>query len=179
MITSTRSSWVRPLCAALLAVAAGSASAVPVATSLSRGVGFATASVPGAPMTADASLLVLADRTVGALQSWLVVFHPLRQTRVQATIDFGAPIQEVWRDPAAAAGTDLVSPDPDPQVPGLEPADLIEWTVGGSTLTLDWTTGGPGDAVRVVTADLPEPSSAALALLALGVLPWMRRRIGR
>lgn len=176
------------------------ATAAPVATSLSSGATLqnyqGSAAVNAGAMDADGVLWTVREQAHDGLQSWYVFFDPLNPSRLQATLDFGAAIVAVQtsRDGLIATQTDWqVDIDSDGlfddyarrPLMGLEAVDSVDWTVGGSLLSIDWRADDPGDHIRVLVQapqapqpaqPVPEPASAALVLLALAAAGTAGRR---
>lgn len=173
-----------------VAVAAPVAVSLPANFSLQAYTG--AAAVNAGLLDADGVLWTVQEQARDGLQSWYLFFDPLNASRLRATVDFGAPIVAVYTTTAQLAGTQAewsVDIDGDGQwndyawhrLMGLEGADSVNWAFGGTSLTLDWRASDPGDHVRVLLWQpqdnaVPEPTSAALALLGLGIATAMGRR---
>lgn len=171
------------------------ASAGPVALSISSGA-VLQAYTGGTAVNAglvddDGTLWTIAEQAHDGLQSWYVFYDPLNPRRLRATIDFGAPIVAVYttREDLVATQADWrIDVDADGlfddyawrPLMGLESEDVVSWTLGGTTLTLDWRADDPGDHIRVLVQPaagaVPEPGSAALVLAALGAAAAASRR---
>lgn len=173
--------------AALLAAPA--ASALPVTLSITAGVSL---QAYGGPQALNAGLLdtdqvlwAVREQARDGLQAWYLAYDPLNPRRLQAVLDFGAPIVAVYttrRELADSLADWSVDIDGDGTwddyatrpLMGLEREDRVTWDLGGTTLAVDWRAEDPGDHVRVLVwqpaNDVPEPASAALALAALGAL---------
>lgn len=177
--------------AAMALLAAGTAQAAPVATSLNAGYSFqdytGTAAVNAGNLDTRSVLFRIQERRIGDLQSWYVFFDPAGSQSVVATIDFGRPILEVITSSSALAATRAtweVDVDGDGQLDdyahrqlmGLEASDTVAWTPGGSLLSIAWNAWDPGDHVRVIVQAVPEPGSMLLAALGLTALGLGRRR---
>lgn len=179
-----------------LAALAQIAPAAPVAVSLPANFSLQSytgaAAVNAGLLDADGVLWTVQEQAHDGLQSWYLFFDPLNAARLRATLDFGAPIVAVYTTTAqltATQGEWSVDIDGDGQwndyawhrLMGLEAADSVNWAFGGTTLSLDWRASDPGDHVRVLLWQpqgnaVPEPASAALALLGLGLASALRRR---
>lgn len=176
-----------------LAALAWTAQAAPVAVTLPGPFTLTEysgmAPVNAGQLDGDRVLWTVREQGHDGLQSWYLFYDPLNPGRVRATLDFGAPIVAVYSTTAELAATQAawsVDIDGDGlfndyayrQLMGLESVDLISWTVGSSLLTIDWRADDPGDHVRVLVQghSVPEPASAALALLALGAATAAARR---
>jgi hypothetical protein len=174
----------RVLTAALAAFSLGAAQAVPTVTVGGQAAGqdsalYSGTSAIGAGSVNDPNTLFhVKEQQVAGQQAWVFFADPSVQTRFTATLTFNVPILSVVRDRAGlVAGNALYGIDVDGDGlfndyannanMGLEGNDLVTWTAGGHTLTLDWRVQASGDMVRVTTA-VPEPAS--LALLSLGLL---------
>lgn len=159
------------------------AHAIPVATTLNPGYTLVeytgSAAVNSGRLDARNTLFYVREKQIGNVQSWYLFFDPAGVQSVQATVDFGAPILEVIGGNAAlAAGAAIWGADIDSDglfddyatvtAMGLERADTVSWVLGGSTLGLQWNASDPGDHARILVQVVPEPASAALALLGLG-----------
>ncbi|RVT54006.1 PEP-CTERM sorting domain-containing protein [Rubrivivax albus] len=175
------------------------ADAAPVAVSLPANFSLqaytGTAAVNAGLLDADGVLWTVQEQARDGLQSWYLFFDPLNASRLRATVNFGAPIVAVYTTSAELAATQAewsVDIDGDGQwndyaahrLMGLEGADTVNWAFGGTALTLDWRASDPGDHVRVLLwqpqdQTVPEPASAALALLGLGLAGALRRRTAR
>lgn len=179
-----------------LAALAQIAPAAPVAVSLPADVSLqhytGAAAVNAGLLDADGVLWTVQEQARDGLQSWYLFFDPLNPARLQATLDFGAPIVAVYTSTAQLTATQAqwsVDLDGDGQwndygwhlLMGLEGADTVNWAFGGRQLQLDWRASDPGDHVRVLLWQpqghaVPAPASAALALLGLGLAGALRRR---
>ncbi|WP_428386888.1 hypothetical protein [Mucisphaera sp.] len=99
------------------------------------------------------------------------------RNNVVGTVTFDNPIlgiifEDINLDASnflGAIGTTYASPS----LLGLEGGDLVAIS-GTNTVSIDFTAGSPGDYIRVITEDIPEPATASL--LALGLLSMSRRR---
>ena len=179
-------SWV--LATGLLATAA---QAAPVAISLTGATSVqaysGSAAVNAGNLDISDNLFYIREQQLDGVQSWYLFYDPQGRQSVQATLDFGSPILDVIttsRGLADSVGTYGVDVDGDGvfddyasrTLMGLENTDSVNWTLGSSTLTIDWSAIDPGDHVRVLVQAVPEPGSLALAGLALGGLLLTGRR---
>lgn len=176
------------LCAGLFGT---SSHAAPVALSITSGIAVqaysGSAAVNAGNLDISDNLFFIREKQVGGVQSWYLFYDPRGRQSVQATVDFGAPILDVIttsRGLADSVGTYGVDVDGDGvfddyatrTLMGLENGDTVNWTLGGSTLAINWSAIDPGDHVRVLVQAVPEPGSLALAGLALGGLLLTGRR---
>ncbi len=170
---------------------AAAAQAAPVAISLTGAMSVqaysGSAAVNAGNLDISDNLFYIREQQVGGVQSWYLFYDPQGRANVQATLDFGAPILDVIttsRGLADSVGTYGVDVDGDGvfddyatrTLMGLENGDTVNWTLGGSTLAINWSAIDPGDHVRVLVQAVPEPGSLALAALALGGLLLTGRR---
>lgn len=168
-----------------------SSHAAPVALSITSGVAVqaysGSAAVNAGNLDISDNLFFIRENQVGGVQSWYLFYDPRGRQTVQATVDFGAPILDVIttsRGLADSVGIYGVDVDGDGvfddyatrTLMGLENGDTVNWTLGGSTLAINWSAIDPGDHVRVLVQAVPEPGSLALAGLALGGLLLTGRR---
>ncbi|EHR70358.1 PEP-CTERM putative exosortase interaction domain-containing protein [Burkholderiales bacterium JOSHI_001] len=180
------------LAAALLACAFTTAQAVPSLAITGQLAGQDNAAYTGTLAIGAGSvndpntLFFVQEQQVGNVQSWVFFADPAVLTRFTATLTFGAPILAVYTtrtelvNSGATYGVDVdhdgVFNDYAKNANmALEVNDLVTYTPGGNTLSLDWQVQAASDMMRVVTA-VPEPGS--LALLALGLLA-MGLKLGR
>lgn len=179
---------------ALLAGALSLVTAAPIAVTLPSAVSLqtyqGTAPLNAGQLDADAVLWLVREQAHDGLQAWYLFYDPLNPHRLRATVDFGAPIVAVFstRDTLTASQTAWqVDVDGDTVLDdyawrplmGLEAGDTLSWTLGGTQLSLDWRADDPGDHVRVLVQAaqaVPEPASAALALIGLAAAAMVRRR---
>ncbi len=194
VVTKTRLALAAAVAATLAGGVAAPAAAMPVALSISGGIGLqaytGSTALNAGQLDVDNVLWTVREQARDGVQSWYLAFDPLNPRRIVAQLDFGAPILAVYTtsrelaDTVAAWSVDI---DADGvlndyaarPLMGLEPEDRVNWTLGGRTLALDWRADDPGDHIRVLVAAaqaVPEPGSAALALLALGALGAAARR---
>ena len=178
-----------------LVMAAGLSAAVahaaPVAVTLTGATSVqaysGSAAVNAGNLDISDNLFYIREQQVSGVQSWYLFYDPQGRQSVQATLDFGAPILDVIttsRGLADTVGTYGVDVDGDGvfddyatrTLMGLENSDSVNWTLGGSTLAINWSAIDPGDHVRVLVQAVPEPGSLALAGLALGGLLLTGRR---
>lgn len=176
----------RPIaCTVGLTCAISASVAAPVALNITPGFSL-SAYTGSAPLYAglvdiDNTLFYLREHTGAGVQAWTVFFDPLRTQRVAATLDFGAPILNVFSTSAGLSSSALsygVDINHDGfhndyvlrNATGLERNDSLSWAAGSSRLSLNWVASDPGDHIRVLVQDVPEPTTVALVLLALGGL---------
>lgn len=180
--------------AALLALAAAtSASAAPTASGLTAGFSFqqytGAATVGVGQVNTSNVLWWVEEADVNGVKSWFIFADPNGQQVVQATITFDLPVLEVITTTLGLADTrptygvdidsDTLLNDYGHELgTGLELArgDQITWAFGSQTLTINWDASDPGDHIRVLTANVPEPGTWALAGIALAGLAAARRR---
>jgi hypothetical protein len=163
---------------------AGVAQASPVALEINSGYTLATytgaAAVNAGNVDIRSTLFAVREQQVGNIQSWYLFFDPSGNQSVQATLDFGGKILDVITTSAGLAsslgtyGTDVdgdgVFNDYSSRAAmGLESGDRVQWALGGRALAIDWNASDPGDHVRVLVQLVPEPATAALALLGMGL----------
>lgn len=54
---------------------------------------------------------------------------------------------------------------------GLEAGDqVVAWTPGSNTVSINWNASNPGDTLRVLTAAVPEPASWGMMILGFGLI---------
>jgi hypothetical protein len=54
---------------------------------------------------------------------------------------------------------------------GLEGVDqVLSWTPGSKTVSVNWNASNPGDTLRVVTAAVPEPATWAMMIIGFGLV---------
>ena len=111
------------------------------------------------------------------VNSHLLVWNPPGSSRVTGTVSFDGPILGIYTEAAGLNGSDaLFGLQPSYTFTagqGLERGDSIMFISMTSTSSFDFTATNPGDYVRVITA-VPEPG--VLSLLALGLIPFVRRK---
>jgi hypothetical protein len=157
--------------------------APPVATSLTFGYSFEEYTGPApvglGEVDVDRVLYYIDEKTVAAEKSWTIFFDAARaRSRVSARLEFDAPILAVYSTSADYAatspiyGADGIVYGAERRT-GLERKDLLGWTPGGTTLSLQWTVTDPGDHIRVLTA-VPEPTTTLLMAGGLGTLALLR-----
>lgn len=192
-LTAARPKWL-PLkslasAAVLLLSSGGSAeAAAPLALSLTTDYTFAEYAgqtmVGTGDIDVNSTLFFVDERSAEGLKSWFIFFEPASPQRVQATLSFEPAIVAVYSTSSAIAnstatyGASAIAYGIRPFT-GLEGADSISWSPGGTTLSLNWNVIQPGDHIRVLTA-LPVSAPARALELAGGLLlvGWlMRRRI--
>jgi hypothetical protein len=183
-------SFLHAALGALLACSSA-AWAAPAVVSISPGrtlVEYTGASPVGlGQVQQDGLLQYVEERTAGTLRSVFLFFDPSSLQSLQATLDFGGPIVQVFSTRAELAAShatwgvdidgNLLADDYGSALAiGLEANDQLSWTPGQSLLSLAWTASHPGDHIRVLVGSVPEPTGLALALSALLALRASRRR---
>jgi len=108
-----------------------------------------------------------------------IQFDPLREHMMNAQVTFTRKILGVvWlRNTLVASdyllpGTTFLSPF----YRGLELNDIANTTISGNTLSFVWTSGRPGDNVRVILSAIPEPTTWAMLIAGFGMVGFASRR---
>jgi hypothetical protein len=132
------------------------------------------------------SEITLAEGTV--VSSYYIVFDPASLSdTVSATIQFDSNILGFARKVSQLTGSDFLGLDDvdylHPTGFGLEPTDTVTRPTA-SSLSINWTSGSPGDVLRVLTVGVPgatpavpEPATWAMMIAGFGLAgASMRRR---
>lgn len=181
-------SFVKLLALGATLLGAGAAHAAdPMVVTLAPGFTFeeysGTGTIGTGGIDVDNTLFFVDELAVDGLKSWLLFADPTGRAQVSGLLQFDQPIVAVYVKRADIAATTPVYGLPSlsygsPFFSGLEGLDQIGWTVGGTTLSIDWRLNGRGDEIRVITAAQPVPEPAPFMLLAggLAMLGWLKRR---
>jgi len=178
---------------ACVLVAGAARAGDPVASDLPAGYAFGKysgAAAVGEGLVDTSSVAFFIDeRAVAGIKSWYLFFDPAGVQPLSATFTFDTAIVDVLDTrPALDASNATYGIDVDGDgvfddygtslLIAPERGDTTTWSVGGSTVTVDWLTADPGDHIRVLTlaSAVPEPETWALLVAGVAALAWRARR---
>lgn len=108
-----------------------------------------------------------------------IQFDPLREHKMDAEISFNRKILGVVWTRSNLVASDYLSPGTtflSPVHRGLELSDIASTIVTANGLAFVWTSGRPGDNIRVILSAVPEPTTWALLIGGFGMVGFASRR---